>query len=72
MLNYEIRPHSYVMTDFLQPAVTDLEAPQAPDGGGTNCNTQDIEATLFYLIHRYTSFFEDIEKFMLHFYLFFI
>ena len=45
MLTYEIRPQSYVVTDFLKPPVTDLETPQAPNGGGTNRNTQDIEAT---------------------------
>ena len=54
MLNYVIRAQSYVVTDFMQPAVTDLEAPQAPeaDGSGTNRNTQDIEATLYNVLHR--------------------
>ena len=46
MLNYKKGPLSYVGTDFLQPTLTDLEAPQAPDGGGTNRNTHKIKATL--------------------------
>ena len=54
MLNYKKGPLSYVGTDFLQPTLTDLEAPQAPeaDGSGTNRNTQDIEATLYNVLHR--------------------